>query len=135
MQQSGLPHGFISFDDAVKLIQSDTLDEPKVNMGFLTKNLKYLDSGHNFTIKLVKKTDAGKLVETGTTFVEIKSEYEKATLAHVIEQKYAELTRRQLNATPVRKISTMTSDDPNMGNPAGHMQQSFSGGKNAGDAL
>lgn len=107
---NNLAPGFITVDAAVKLIQSDTMENPKVNVGWCAENLVYLAPRHNFTIKLIKKDTNGKIVENGKTQTYLATDYDKAILEKAILDKFRELTARDYNPTQSRRLSTMVSD-------------------------
>lgn len=121
--KGGLPVGFISLEDAISLIKSDSRDNPRVDIGRLVKNLPFLHAKGNFTIFLIKRGANGDIVDSGNKPVQVPSDYDKAILEKAIVDKYAELTRRQYDkaSSGIRKISTSVTDssDSRAGNPDG----------------
>lgn len=109
---SGLPVGFISFDDAIKLINSDTRDNPKVDVAKLIKNLPFLRAKSAFTIFLLKRDANGQIVPNGNKPVQIASEYEKTIIEKTIIDKYKELTHRDYDkdGSGIRKITSTVTD-------------------------
>lgn len=117
--QQTLPKGFLSFDEAIKLIQAETRDNPRVDISRLTKNLKWLEAKHNFTIFLIKRAENGVIVPDGNRPVQIATEYEKTTMEHTIREKYKELARRAYSDDGSRRITTMVTDAESGGNSMG----------------
>lgn len=108
--QGALPKEFLSFDDAIKLIQSDTRKDPKVDIQFIVRNFTYINPGHTFTLKLLKRDTSGKIVPNGVRYVILANQYEATTFEHTVAEKYKELTKQELKGGPVRKMSTMVGD-------------------------
>lgn len=120
MQNQGiLPKAFLTFDDAVKLIQSETRENPRVDISRLVRNFKWLEAKHNFTIFFIKRDESGKIVSNGNRPVQIANEYEKTTLEHVIREKYKELAHMEVPDLGIRKITTVVTDADNGGNMQG----------------
>ena len=119
MQQGSLPKGFLSFDEAVKLIQAETRDNPRVDISRLTKNLKWLEAKHNFSIFMLKRDASGQIVPNGNRPVQIANDYEATTLEHIIREKYKELARREYADDGIHKITTMVTDAESGGNSMG----------------
>lgn len=117
---AAVPTGFISFEEAIKLIQSDSKETPKVNVSFLVSNIPWIEAKHNFTIPLIKRGDDGKIVQYGHTFVQIANDYEATTLEHTIREKYKELVGREYTKDKeTRSITTSITDADNGGNFTG----------------
>lgn len=114
MQKNNLPAGFISIEDAIKLIESDTRSNAKVDTAFLLRNLPYLRVDGNYTIKKLKHKD-GKVVPDGQTYVQIATEYERAILQHAITEHYKNVTGRIIDPETIglRSMSTAVDDEKN----------------------
>lgn len=115
MQNTGnLPNGFVTVADAIKLIESDSRTDAKVDTAFLLKNLPYLRVDGNYNIKKLKHEN-GKVVEDGEVFVMIASEYERAMLEHAITEHYKNVTGRVVNPENIglRSITTAVDDEKN----------------------
>lgn len=120
MQGPGpLPKAFLTFEEALKLIQAETRDDPKVDISRLTKNLKWLESKHNFSIFMLKRDASGRIIPNGNRPVAITSDYEATTLEHAIREKYKELARREYGNDGTHRISTMVTDSESGGNSSG----------------
>lgn len=111
---SNLPNGFVTVADAIKLIESDSRTDAKVDTAFLLKNLPYLRVDGNYNIKKLKHEN-GKVVEDGEVFVMIASEYERAMLEHAITEHYKNVTGRAVNPENIglRSITTAVDDEKN----------------------
>lgn len=119
-----LPPGFITIDEAIKLIESDTRDNPVVDMDYLAAHKVWLDRNgpaHNFRIpkirKLAKdeiyKTKRGKYVyfeNTGDVFVQINTNLENELLKDAISRKFKELTGHEYKTLMTRGVSTVADD-------------------------
>lgn len=114
MQNNNLPNGFITVADAIKLIESDSRSDAKVDTAFLLSNLPYLRVDGNYNIKKLKHEN-GKVVEDGNVFVTISSEYEKAMLEHAITEHYRNVTGRTVDPETIglRSITTAVDDEKN----------------------
>lgn len=114
MQNTNLPNGFIPVMDAIKLIESDSRTDAKVDTAFLLRNLPYLRVDGNYNIKKLKHVD-GKVVEDGEVYVMVASEYEKAMLEHAITEHYKNVTGRVVDPEKIglRSITTAVDDEKN----------------------
>lgn len=114
MQNTNLPNGFIPVMDAIKLIESDSRTDAKVDTAFLLRNLPYLRVDGNYNIKKLKHEN-GKVVEDGEVYVMIASEYERAMLEHAITEHYKNVTGRVVNPENIglRSITTAVDDEKN----------------------
>ena len=114
MQNTNLPNGFIPVMDAIKLIESDSRTDAKVDTAFLLRNLPYLRVDGNYNIKKLKHEN-GKVVEDGEVYVMIASEYERAMLEHAITEHYKNVTGRVVDPGQIglRSITTAVDDEKN----------------------
>ena len=112
---NNIPTGFISVEDAISLIESDTRSNAKVDTAFLLRNLPYLRVDGNYTIKKLKHKD-GKVVEAGETFVHIFSDYQRSMLEHAIVEHYKLVTGRDIDPATigVKKLMTTVDDEKNL---------------------
>lgn len=116
MQNNNLPNGFITVADAIKLIESDSRSDAKVDTAFLLRNLPYLRVDGNYNIKKLKHEN-GKVVEDGEVYVTVSSEYEKAMLEHAITEHYKNVTGRIVDPEKIglRSVTTAVDDEKNAG--------------------
>lgn len=117
MEAQGLPKGFITVAEAIKLIESDTRNNAKVDTAFLVRNIPYMREGGNFNIRKLKHEN-NRVVRDGSVFVMLETEYDKVTLEHAILEHYRKVTGRtaQPNDMGVKDVSTIVdSQDPESG--------------------
>lgn len=118
MQQQNLPRGFISIEEAIKLIESDTRKDAKVDTSFLLRNLPYLRTDGNYTIKKLRHDkETGRVVNNGEVFVMITSDYEKEMLKHAIVEHYRNVTGRTIDPDNIglRSLTTTVDEETNLG--------------------
>ena len=114
---NNLPKGFITIEEAIKLINEDTRANAKVDARFLVNGLPYLRVGGTYNIRLMKHEN-GKAVYNGEKFVLISSEYERAMLEHTIVEHYKEVSgnvdfQYDSETAPTRNLSTAVDDEEN----------------------
>lgn len=119
-----LRKGFISVEDAIKLIQSDTREKPVVDMDWLIAHKVWLDRNgpaHNFRIPKIRMlkpeecytTKRGKVVEyevIENVYVEIRTSLENELLKDAISKKYEELVGHEYRELNIRGRSTISND-------------------------
>lgn len=121
MQPRETRPGFISVEDAVKLIESDTRSNPVVDMDYLVSKIVWIEVNHNFRIPKIKRlkpeevhrTKRGKIVEyetIGEVNVSIDTAYQKEYLKKAILDKYRELVGHEYKEAGVRAVSTVADD-------------------------
>lgn len=115
--QNNLPNGFVTIEEAIKLIESDTRKDPVVDTAFLVNGLPYLRVNGNYNIKLLSRNDDGKIVSKGNVYVQIKSEWERSNLEHAIIEHYKETSLNHTVIDPekigIRSITTAKDEDTN----------------------
>lgn len=116
-----LPPGFISVEDAVELIKSDTREDPKVDTQYLMDNLRWIDVQRNVRIPRLRKLPADKVYRTpqgkvisferpGSVNVAVSSAYERELLKETIRNKFKELSGQEYQEQFVRASSTVADD-------------------------
>ena len=121
MQNDNLSPGFITIDEAVELIKSDTRQNPVVDMDWLISRIKWVETAHNFRIPKIRrlkadeiyKTKRGKVVEyenIGDVYVYIATNFEKELLRKTILDKFRELVGREYKEKGVKAVSTVADD-------------------------
>ena len=119
--QPTLSPGFSTIDEAVKLIQSDTRENPVVDMDYIVNKTVWIETNHNFRIPKIRKlkpeevyrTKRGKIVEyehIGDCYVYIATNFEKELLKKTIFDKYRELVGHEYKEAGVRAMSTVADD-------------------------
>lgn len=121
MQQNNIAPGFISIDDAVALIKSDTRENPVVDMDYIVSKMVWIEVNGNFRIPKIRRlkpeevyrTKRGKVVEyetIGEANVSITTNFEKELLKKTILDKYRELVGHEYKQAGVRAVSTVADD-------------------------
>lgn len=143
---NNLAPGFISVDDAVKLIKSDTRENPVVDMDYLVSRIKWVETAHNFRIPKIRrlkqeeiyKTKRGKIVEyerLGDSYIYVANNFEKELVRKTILDKFRELVGHEYKEQTVRAMSTVADDaegttavKPRANKPIAKEGQSIAGG-------
>ena len=121
MNNDNLAPGFVKIDDAVKLIQSDTRENPVVDMDYLVSRIKWVETAHNFRIPKIRRlkpeevyrTKRGKVIDyetTGNVYVYIATNFEKELLRKTILDKFRELVGHEYKEQTVKAMSTVADD-------------------------
>ena len=119
--KSILPPGFVSVEDACKLIETDTRENPVVDMDYLASHTVWIETNHNFRIPKIRRlkpeevhrTKRGKLVEyenIGEVNVAIVTNYQKELLKKTILDKFRELVGHEYKELGVKARSTVADD-------------------------
>lgn len=123
--QPALPKGFISIEEAIELINSDSRSEAKVDAKWLVYHSDWIEPAHNFRIPLVRiatkeeverfrKMNPGKkfdgLVHLGSKWVQINDSYDKEVLKRAIRSHYRDLSGREFEEQHVRAVSSVADD-------------------------
>ena len=116
-----LSPGFVTVDEAVELIKSDTRQNPVVDMDYIVSRKKWIETAHNFRIPKVRRlkpnevyrTKRGKTVEyetIGEVNVYLATNFEKELLIKTINDKYRELMGREYRELTTKAVSTVADD-------------------------
>lgn len=116
-----LSPGFITVDEACKIIQSDTRENPVVDMDYLIGHEVWIETNHNFRIPKIRRlardeiyrTKRGRVVEyenIGDLYVYIATNFEKELLKKTIRDKFKELVGHEYKEIGVRARSTVADD-------------------------
>lgn len=130
---NNIPTGFISVEEAISLIESDTRSNAKVDTAFLLRNLPYLRVDGNYTIKKLKHEN-GKVVDAGEEFVHILSDYQRSMLEHAIIEHYKIVTGRDIDpeSIGIKKLMTTVDDEKNL---SGRIMRNTESSTKVGDTL
>lgn len=109
--QPTLPKGFISIDEAVTLINSDTRESAKVDTSWLVRHIDWIEEAHNFRIPLLKTTADKKIAKCGSKYVQILSAYDKEVLKRAIRNHYRDLVGHEYQKQNVRAVSSVVDDE------------------------
>lgn len=130
---NNLPTGFISVEEAIKLIESDTRSDAKVDPDFLLRNLPFLRVDGNYTIRK-KKHEKGRVVDDGNTRCHIFNDYQRSMLEHAIVEHYKQASGRDIDPETIgiRKLSTEVDDE---NNPQGRIISNRKSSTKVGDNM
>ena len=116
-----LSPGFITVDDACKIIKTDTRENPVVDMDYLVAHIVWIETNHNFRIPKIKRlapedvrrTKRGKIIEyenIGDIYVYIATNFEKELLKKTILDKFRELVGHEYKEAGIKARSTVADD-------------------------
>ena len=126
MDPKNLPNGFITVEEAVALINSDTRDNAVVDTQYLVSHIDWIEEAHNFRIPLVRLTTKEEaeairkrypgrrlngLTNIGSKTVTIMTAYEKEYLKQAIRNHYKEVAGRDYTAPTVRGVSSVSDEE------------------------
>lgn len=126
MDKTALPNGFISTEDAVELIGTNTFDEPTVDIKYLTGHLDWVEEQHNFRIpkvRLITKDEVaryikdhhgrrpGDLVTLGSVYVYVRTSYDKEAIKKAIRDNYRKVAGKEFQAPITRGVSTVKDEE------------------------
>lgn len=109
--QPTLPKGFISIQEAVELINSDTRANAKVDTKWLVSHIDWIEVAHNFRIPLLKTTANKEIEKIGSKYVEIRDAYDRETMKRAIRDHYRDMVGREYAAPTVRAVSSVVDDE------------------------
>lgn len=118
---NSLSPGFITVDEAVEIIKSDTRENPVVDMDLIVHKLVWIETGHNFRIPRIKMLPPEKVYKTkrgnikdyetiGEINVYIRTNFEKELLKKTILDKFRELVGHEYEEASIRARSTVADD-------------------------
>ena len=121
MNSNTLAPGFIEVDKAVALINSDTRENPVVDMDWLVSHIKWIETGHNFRIPKIRRlkpeevyrTKRGKVIDyetTGNDYIYIATSFERELVRKTILDKFRELVGHEYRENVLRATSTVADD-------------------------
>lgn len=126
MDNNSLPNGFISIDDAVELIKTNTFNTPTIDIRWLVGHMDWIEEAHNFRIpkvRLITKEEyadymekhhgrrPSELVQLGSVFVAINTSFEKELLRKTIRDNYRDVAGREYVQQTTRGISTVKDEE------------------------
>lgn len=126
MEKSNLPNGFLTIDEAVALIKTNTYDKPTVDIQWMIGNIDHVEELHNFNIRkvhLISKEELEKyikdhhgrrpddLVRDGTVYVYVATTYEKELLKKALKDNYRATSGREYKERHTRGVSTVKDEE------------------------
>ena len=118
---SQLSPGFVTVDEACRLIKSDNRENPVVDMDYLIAHIIWIETNHNFRIpkirrltpEEIRRTKTGKVIEyenIGDVYVYLATNFEKELLKKTILDKFKELVGHEYKEIGVKARSTVADD-------------------------
>lgn len=124
---------FITVDEAIKLIESDSRENPVVDIKQMTDSYTYIELAHNFRIPLLAVNKDGFIVENGNRYITFEKEIDVLRFREVVLNHYKETTSAEYDeeaiTNPTKSITTVSDPETN---PASIPQNNPDGAK-AGD--
>lgn len=126
MDKQSLPNGFITVEDAVKLIESNTFDKPTVDIKYLVGHLDWVELAHNFRIPVVRlvtpeeykellKRYPGRrpseLTRVKDETVTLRTSYEVELLKKAIRDNYKNITKHEYQGKNTRGVTTVIDEE------------------------
>ena len=126
MDRSSLPNGFITVEDAVDLIKTNTFETPTVDIKYLVGHLDWVEVAHNFRIpkvRLVTKEEYAELLKkfpgrrpseltsVADEYVTLRTSYEVELLKKTIRDNYRNITGHAYNKANTRGITTVIDEE------------------------
>lgn len=126
MDRSSLPNGFITVEDAVDLIKTNTFEKPTVDIKYLVGHLDWVEVAHNFRIpkvRLVTKEEYAELLKkfpgrrpseltsVADEYVTLRTSYEVELLKKTIRDNYRDITGHAYNRANTRGITTVIDEE------------------------
>lgn len=126
MDRSSLPNGFITVEDAVDLIKTNTFEKPTVDIRYLVGHLDWVEVAHNFRIpkvRLVTKEEYAELLKKfpgrrpseltsiADEYVTLRTSYEVELLKKTIRDNYRDITGHAYSKANTRGITTVIDEE------------------------
>ena len=117
MDNNSLPNGFISIDDAVELIKTNTFNAPTIDIRWLVGHMDWIEEAHNFRIpkvRLITKEEYTDYMEKhhGRRPSElVHTSFEKELLRKTIRDNYRDVAGREYVQQTTRGISTVKDEE------------------------
>lgn len=94
---------FLTVQEAIELINTDTATNPTVDHKALTRGVEYLKTNMrggemNYTIHLLGRNDKGEIIRTGVKYVRVTSSRDASQLEWAIVDHYKQLSGKQIDA-------------------------------------
>lgn len=104
---NNLPAGHITTEQAIKLIEKHTAEKPLVDLGFLLNNIGYMNSAHNYTIKLMQKNKEGEYYSGLHVACVVRTDRDLENLKYAIKEAAKRITGRVIE--PEKKVRAVTT--------------------------
>ena len=106
--------GFVTIEDAIKLIQSDKRNDAKVDLQFLVNNIPYMRVKGVYNIRKLKTVN-NKVERDGEVYVTLYTQYDLEILKRAIQDAYSARTGIQFNpeSVGVNYVSSVIDQEKN----------------------
>lgn len=130
MDKKRLSPGFISVEEAVELIKSNTFNEPTVDIKYLVRHLDWVEVAHNFRIPRVRLRDKDEYMELMKRYpgrrpsdltkvkdenITLRTAYEVELIKKTIRDNYKEVSGHMYDQKNTRGISTVIDEETGLG--------------------
>ena len=113
--QPTLPKDFMSLEEAVALINSDSRSDAKVDTKWMVKHIDWIEEAHNFQIPLMKTTSDKRVEPIGKKYVQIVTSYDKELLKKTIRDHYRDMVGHEYDAPVTKAVSTVADEEQSGG--------------------
>lgn len=108
------PKDFLTVEEAIELINTDTRTNPTVDDVKLVKGIEYLRANQrggilNYTIHLVKRDEHGRIVSNGVKYAQVASSRDANTLEYAIVDHYKALSGKDAPDPESMGLATFTT--------------------------
>lgn len=107
---------YLSVEDAIKLIESDSRDHAVVDVQKMMATIKFLRKGKTFRVPLIRSINKYPFIEkVGSKYVIPKNEFERTSVEHAIVSKFEEETGKNIDVETMglKRINTVTDENNN----------------------
>lgn len=118
MKYTSLPKDVMTTEEAIKLIEQETREKPKLDIQFMAANLPYLREGYPYNMRMLTRDAFGKIVQNGTKYAYVKDHKDAVLLESAIREKFRELAHKEFEL-PLRKVTNEITDAESGGNMMG----------------
>lgn len=127
-QNGQLSKGFITVEEAIKIINKDTREKATVDLDWMAKNIDYIQEFKNFQIPVARNATEEEIKEFINKFpgkkpspitrleplyVYISGSYEKETLKHAIREAWKSHVGKELKEVKTKNKTTVYDPDNN----------------------
>lgn len=114
--QPTLPKGFITLEEFMELIKTDTRSNPTVDTTWMVRHIDWVEENHNFRIPLIKlSADKTRNVRIGSKFVAVRDAYDRESIKRLIRDHFRDLAGHEYRAQTVRAVSSVADDEVGSG--------------------
>lgn len=106
-----LPDGHINVETAIQVLKKHTAAKPVVDLEFMLNNIKYMNSAHNYTMKLMQRDSKGNYYSARHVAIVVETDRDLQNLKFEIKETYKRITGKMVEPEKtVRKVTTQIDD-------------------------